>query len=83
MTDSELVRNFLTREYTNNHPVIGIFMSNDIQSQITAIETVKSLVYTIFKGGVSESLLLETIKDFLENKKKQYLNGEFNIQRLY
>lgn len=83
MTDSELIWKFLTREYSDDHPVIYLYSCGNVRSPKIAIEKVLSLTKNIFVPGIKESTLSTIIKSFLDFKKKQYSLGLISIKRLY
>lgn len=83
MEDSVIIWKFLTREYTNDHPVVYLYVCGNVRSPKTAIDKAMSLLKEIFYPAMSEHLIKTVMTAFLEQKKKQYMKGEIIVKPLY
>ena len=83
MQDSTIIWNFLTREYSDEHPVIYLYACGQVRSKTTAIQKVMELVKPIFYPAMDEVLLKTVVTAFFEFKRKQYMKGEIKVKPLY
>lgn len=83
MSDSILVWNFLTREFTNDHPVIYLHCCGSVRSSANAMDKALALTEPIFCPPLKLIFVKTIIKAFLDMKKKQYLSSEITIKSIY
>lgn len=83
MSDSILVWNFLTREFTDDHPVIYLHCCGSVRSSANAMDKALVITEQIFCPPLELSFVKTIIKSFLEMKKKQYLRAEITIKSIY
>lgn len=83
MTDSELIWKFLVREYTDEHPVIYLYVSNHPRSSQNAIDKVVSFTKEIFWPVYPDTLIKPVVKRYLDYKKEQYMRGEISVKPIY
>lgn len=83
MSDSEIITKYLIREFTNDHPVIYLYVCGNVRSPKRAIEKVISEITPIFFPAMNKNSINSIVKTFLDNKKKQYINGEIKVKALY
>lgn len=84
MTDSDLILNFLKREYTNEHPVIYLLISGKNKSSYaTAINSIHTLTKAIFHNSCKEEVIKHTVQDFIELKQCEYITGKLKTRAIY
>lgn len=83
MEDSVIIWKFLTREYTNDHPVVYLYVCGNVRSPKTAIDKAMILLKLIFYPAMTEQLIKTVLIAFLDNKKKLYMKGEITVKPLY
>jgi hypothetical protein len=83
MTDSELILNFLNREYKNDHIIIYLYVCGNKRSiQYSKDQIFKSLNGILFPA-ISETCVKNTIEIFLNEKKQLFNKGEFKFNPFY
>jgi hypothetical protein len=83
LKDSQIILNYLKYTYPNEHIVIYLYCCGGELSSINAINKIKPDVYKVFNKLIEERFLYETIKNYLEFKKHQFINGEIKINPVY
>lgn len=82
-TDKELILKFLNREYKDEHPSIYLYCCGQQRSQNTAVFNILKYTRFIFYPCFEDNYLINMIKEFLNDKKEQYKNGEIIVKPLY
>lgn len=83
MSDSELIWNFLTREYPDDNIVVYIYCCSNARTIKIASDNLFNICKQIFYPAMSEDLINNVIKSYLDNKKVQYHKGEIKIKPIY
>ena len=83
MQDSNIIWNFIAREYGDDHPIIYLYACGNVRSPKTATDKAMDLLRKIFYPAMSEHLIKTVLIAYLDFKKKQYLNGEIKIKSIY
>lgn len=83
MSESTILWKFLSREFPDNHTVIFLYVCGNKLNQENVIVKILNLCLPIFSTPLTKQHLKPIIKDFLDMKKKQYLNGEIKIKPFY
>ena len=83
MSDSIIISNFLTSEYPDNHQTIYLYVNGGLRSEKLVINEIMKLSSKIFLPGINETFLKASIKEFLDEKKKLYKNGEIKVKPLF
>lgn len=83
MTDSEIIWKYLSFEILDSHLCVYLYVCGNVRSPKIAIDKIVSLVKPIFSQAIHEDVILSTINDYLENKKRQYLAGEIKVVSIY
>lgn len=83
MTDSIIINKLLIREYPDNHQVIYLYCRGNLKISKSVIDKVFEDIKPIFYHAIQDDTILNSILDFLENKKKEYLMGNIKIKSLY
>lgn len=83
MTDTTIIWRYLNRVIMDDHPSIYIYCTSyAIRSRETAFNNIMRLTKNVFTP-LPDSLIISTIKQFLEFKRKAYLKGEVRVKPLY
>jgi len=83
MTDSKIIWKYLSREIQDSHLVVYLYCCGNVRSPKIAIDKITKLIKPIFSQAIDEDVILAVVKDYLENKKRQYLAGEIKVVSIY
>lgn len=83
MSESRIIWKFLSREFTDDSPIIYLYVCGNVRSPITAVDNAMKLLKPIFYPCFSESYLKTILVSFLDRKKEDYKKGLIKIKPLY
>jgi hypothetical protein len=83
MSDSEIIWKFLDREFLDDNPLIYLYCNGNVRTTKTATTKIVELTNKVFHPAMSTNLIQTVIIEFLENKKKFYINGVIQIKPIY
>lgn len=84
MTDSDLIFNFLKREFINEHPVMYLLTSGKNKSSyVTAVNSIHNLTNKIFHDSIKEEIIKNTIQEFIDLKQSEYTTGKLRTRAIY
>lgn len=83
MSDSEIIWKFLSKEFTDEHPIIYLFVTNKPRSSKNALDKAVNETKLIFGDVYPDSLIKPVVGRFLESKKKDYMCGKIQVKPIY
>ncbi len=83
MEISEIIWEYLSREYPDNHQVIYLYCQGNARSPNICMEKILPSLETIFYPIVSKPVLKTILKGFLDNKRKEFTKGNIKIISIY
>lgn len=83
MSDSRILWRFIASEFTNDHPVVYLYVCGQKKSQETAINKAMSLLKEIFCPPYTVVFIKDILTEYLSRKKQQYINNEIKIKPIY
>ena len=84
MNDEELIWNFLTKEFPDNHPIVFIYASGyQTRSKETALTKAMKTLVPIFCPPYEETFIKTVLKAYLDHKHELYRKCKINLTPLY
>jgi hypothetical protein len=83
MTESLFISKFIHKEFTDDHPVIYLYVCGNSRSQELAISKAMGLLTIIFCPCILESQIKRLLVLFLETKKEQYKKNLIKVKSIY
>jgi hypothetical protein len=83
MSDSRIIWKFLSREFTDDSPVIYLYVCGNTRSPVTAVDNAMKILTPIFCPVLSENFVKSVLIGFLDRKKEDYKKGLIKVKPLY
>ena len=83
MSDTRIIYNFLINEFTNEHPIVYLYVCGHGRSQTSAVNKAMGLLKDIFCPPYTVEFLKEIITEYLDIKKEEYKKGKLEVKPLY
>lgn len=83
MTDSEIILNYLTYCFPDDHPAVYQYIEGGVRSQTSAIERMLRECDIVLMPPYSAGHVRTVIRKFLKGKKKLHQEGKLKIKPIY
>lgn len=83
MTDSEIIENYLTFCFPNDHPAVYQYVVGGVRSQSSAVERMLQECDIVLMPPYSAGHVRTVIRRFLKKKKTLYKEGKIKIKPIY
>lgn len=83
MSDTRIIYRFLINEFTNDHPVVYLYVCGQERSQTAAVNKGLALLKDIFTPPYGVDYLKELLVEYLDIKKEDYKKGVIQVKPLY
>lgn len=83
MNDSIIINKYLYREFGNTTLPVYLYVCGRVRSRENAFNNILDDLIPLFSPAIDINTIKTTIRNFLEIKKNDYLNGVLKIQSQY
>jgi len=83
MSEEEFLREYIERQFPNDHQIIYLYACGGKRSSANAIDKGIAWLSPIFSPTYPTFYLKRILTEYLEDKKSQYFKGEIQVVPIY